>query len=265
MSDQVALHPPLLRLPRELRNSVFTHAFPPISRFPDNWSGVDTSKNYALFGQLPGVCRVSRQLLQEATPTFLNGCYIYSWNTETIKHLLEFYSHFRDDEVTKCAKEFGIFEWTEEGTSVQLELTTKFTNLESLEITFSFPGIVDGTPMDEFDYANEQYYWQEAGLHYAPPEDRSVEEKKAILARDVEAFVTAYGLDRIIEMPKLKNLTFQTDGSGELYRHRLCNPLWRWATRKMKGKWGVDESDDGEGIYYVSTFEAEDYDRIMGS
>jgi hypothetical protein len=45
-------------------------------------------------------------------------------------------------------------------------------------------------------------------------------------------------------MPKLNDLLFQfradeadeTINGGALYRHRLYNPLWRWATEKMKDK-----------------------------
>lgn len=150
--------PPLLRLPRELLDSNFEHALPDASTFPNNWNWIGTSNKDALFEKLPGLCRVNRQLFQEATPIFLDGCYITSSNTETSKHLLRFYTKIQDGEANNCVKEFGMFSWTEEGNIVQQELISKFTNLETLDITFSFPGIVDGTTMKKYDYVNEQYH-----------------------------------------------------------------------------------------------------------
>jgi hypothetical protein len=276
MHDQVSAQSPLLRLPRELRDAIFTQVFRGHGRFPPNWGEVDISNQNALFYELPGVCQASRQLFQEATPIFLNNCCIESWNTSTSRHLLNFYSQFPDNEATKDVELFSLFNWTEDSTAVQLELISKFTNLETIEITFSFPGTIDGTPMNKYSYSNEQYLWCETGLHYEPSAGRSIEEEKAILAKDLEAFITKYGLDCIIEMPKLSDLEFQfavSDGSdettsgGELYRHRLCNPLWRWARKKMKEKWGVDNAEDGREKFHVATNMTEDYENVnmMGS
>jgi hypothetical protein len=83
----------------------------------------------------------------------------------------------------------------------------------------------------------------------------------------LEAFIGRYGLNRILEIPKLKGMQFRfyansggenaVDGRNE-YRHRLCNPLWRWATEKMVGKWGVS---DMEGRYVTTTL-PEDYNHV---
>jgi hypothetical protein len=72
------------------------------------------------------------------------------------KQLLELYSHFPGDAATKGVGDFSIRNWTEEGTAVQLELISKFTNLRFLEIVFSFPSSVDGVPIDKFSYPLEQ-------------------------------------------------------------------------------------------------------------
>lgn len=274
MSDSAVRQLHLLCLPRELRDQIYTYAFEGFSHFPKSWDKVNNTDNNALFHELPGLCQANRQLFSEATPIFLARP-IYSWNTQTSQHLLNLYSHFPGDEVTKGVQEFSIYDWTETGTAIQLELILGFTNLEFLDIVFGFPGI-DGEPMDKYDYPNEQNLWYDTGLHYSPPEGRSVEEEKAKLADDLQVFITNYGLDRIITMPKLDSLQFQfgvSDDSeivhsrGELYRHRLCNPLWRWATQKMIEKWGKGDRGDGRDQVYVTKNLAEDYEHVnmMGS
>jgi hypothetical protein len=83
----------------------------------------------------------------------------------------------------------------------------------------------------------------------------------------LEAFIGRYGLNRILEMPKLKLMQFRfyansggenAVGGGKEYRHRLCNPLWRWATKKMVEKWGVSDYGDGN----VTTTLPEDYEHV---
>jgi hypothetical protein len=85
--------------------------------------------------------------------------------------------------------------------------------------------------IDKFNYPLEQTLWWDTGLHYYPQRDRSVEEEKAVLAKDLEAFIGRYGLNRILEMPKLKGMQFMfyansggenAVGGGKEYRHRLC-------------------------------------------
>jgi hypothetical protein len=271
MHDQVGSKSSLLRLPRELRDTIFTHAFWGYGHFPQDWAEVDVTDPNALFHELPGVCQASRQLFREATPIFLKSCWIESWNTSTSRTLLDFYSKFPYNEATKDVKVLSLCNWTEDSTAVQLELISKFANLESLEITFTFPSIIDGTSMDKFNYTNEQYFWCETGLNYEIPGGRSIEVEKAILGKDLEAFITTYGLDRIIKVPNLNYLEFQfavndgdeaTTSYSESYRHRLCNPLWRWATKKMEEKWGVEDAEDGRGKFCVSTNLHEEYESV---
>ncbi|KAF2826312.1 hypothetical protein CC86DRAFT_370350 [Ophiobolus disseminans] len=221
----------------------------------------------ALVRELPGLCQANRQLFYEATPIFL-ARNITSWNTPTSKQFLNLFAYFPGDAATKGVGQFSMNNWTEEGTAVQTELISKFTNLKFLNVIFSFPSIVDGVPMEKFDYSNEQALWWNTGLHYDPEQDRSVEEEKAFLAKDLETFVAKFGLDRIIEMPKLNGLQFRfyvrsggenVIGGGEPYRHRLCNPLWRWATQKLAEKWGVDVDNEE---FHVTTTMPEDYDHV---
>ena len=263
MSDSITLQSPLLRLPRELRDHIYVYAFKGFGLFPKSWDNVDNSDENALFHELPGICRANRQLFREATPIFLARD-IYSWNTRTSQHLLNLFSQFPGDEATKGIEEFSIYNWTDQGTQIQLGLILKFQNLCFLDVFFSFLGIVDGEPMDKYNYRNEQSLWYDTGLHYEPHEGRSVDEEKKIVAKDTQAFVTEYGLDHIIKLPKLEGLQFQfvasdggetARGSGETYRHRLCNPLWKWATEKMKEKWGRDEM-------FVTTALTEDYENV---
>jgi hypothetical protein len=46
------------------------------------------------------------------------------------------------------------------------------------------------------------------------------------------------------------------------YRHRLCNPLWRWATQRMLEKWIDGDNKEEIEERYVSTCLPEDYERI---
>jgi hypothetical protein len=273
MSTPATTQSPLLRLPRELRDQIYTYTFLEyrfFSDFPPSWSDVDTSDKNALFRALPGVCQASRQLFDEATPVFLARD-MQSWNTSTSKQLLNLYSQFPEDTATKGIQRFSIHNWTEQGTAVQLNLISKFTNLQFLHAIFSFPSIVDGVPLERFNYPNEQGIWLDTGLHYDPPPGRSIEEEKAVLKDDLEAFITRYSLDRIVEMPGLNSMQFifatndrgeNAIGGNKEYRHRLCNPLWRWATQKMVEKWGEEI-----GRRAVTTTLPEDYERVnmMGS
>lgn len=177
MSSSVTSQSPLLRIPRELRDAIFAYVFEELSWFPKDWGSVDISDKNALYRELPGLCQANRQLFHEATPIFL-ARNMASQNTQTSKLLLDLYSHFPGDAATKGVRQFSIRNWTEEGTAVQLELISKFTNLQYLSATFSFPSIVDGTPMERFNYPNEQGLWWDTGLHYEPQHDRSVEQEK---------------------------------------------------------------------------------------
>jgi hypothetical protein len=148
--------------------------FPECGQLLRNWSKIDTSKKSTLSGQLPGVFQITRQLFHEATLIFLNSCYVESWNTQTSQTLLNLYFQFSDNEATKDVKLISIYDWKEEGTAVQLQLISKFTNLESLKMSFSFLSIIDGTLMNKYNYPNEQVFWRETGLHYEPPQNRSI-------------------------------------------------------------------------------------------
>jgi hypothetical protein len=225
---------PLLRLPQELRDQIYNHAFHDSFLLPSEWNIVDDSDPRTLYRILPGICRANRQLYFEATPVFLARDTYFSMNTETSRQTLDLFNQFSED-VFKRVTDFAIYNWTEEGTQVQVDLITRFSNLTSLEIVFGFPGIIDGKTLYRFDCSIERNLWLETGLHYVPREGRTIEEEKEMLRADVQAFIAKYKLDQIITMPKLKHLRFQfaTD-KGQVYRHRLCNPLWRWAMEMMK-------------------------------
>ncbi|KAI4693160.1 uncharacterized protein J4E88_001531 [Alternaria novae-zelandiae] len=263
MSVPVSPPSPLLRLPRELRDQIYTYTFDDAEPFVKNRAAITTSSKIALFHDLPALCQANRQLFNEATPIFL-AQNLFSWNTQESKQLLDLFSHLPKDAASKRVKHISIYNWTEQGTPAHLELISKFTQLEFVEIIFSFPSIEDGVRMERFDYTNEQECYLETGLHYDLPEGRSLEEEKASLAQDVETFVAQYGLDRIIDMPKLDGMQFQfatnqgeedAFGGNQEYRHRLCNPLWRWATKKMEEKWGADK-------FFVTTTMPEDYHHV---
>ncbi|KAH7077166.1 hypothetical protein FB567DRAFT_608125 [Paraphoma chrysanthemicola] len=263
MSNSVTIQSPLLQLPRELRDRIYSYIFSGYIPFLEKCGVVDTSDENAIFHELPGLCQANRQLFHEATPLFLARS-TDSWNTTTSKQLLKLYSHFAGDAATKGVTDISIYNWTEQGTAVQLDLISKFTNLQFLDVVFSFPSIVDGVPMERFNYTNEQGIWWETGLNYIPSPGRSIEEEKAAMSKDLDAFITRYGLDRIIDMPKLNSMQFQfamndggenVTGGNIYYRHRLCNPLWRWAMKKLSEKWGDDE-------FGVTTTLPEDYDGV---
>jgi hypothetical protein len=157
MSDRTTSQFPLLCLPRELRNLIFTYSFQGSGLFLKNWGEIDTLDTSALSAQLPGVCQVTRQLFHEATSIFLNNCYSESCNTQTSRILLHLYSQFPDIEATKDPKLISIYDWKEKA-------------LRS-------------------NHPNEQGLWRETGLHYEPAENRSIEKEKTILAKDSEAFI----------------------------------------------------------------------------
>ncbi|KAI4711384.1 hypothetical protein J4E89_003949 [Alternaria sp. Ai002NY15] len=263
MSFAVSPPSPLLRLPRELRDQIYTYTFEESEPFLKNRAAITTSSKIALFHDLPALCQANRQLFNEATPIFL-ARNLFSWNTRESQQLLDLYSHLPEDAASKHVKHISICNWTEQGTATHLELISKFIQLESINIIFSFLSIEDGVRMERFDYTNEQECYLETGLHYDLPEGRSLEEEKASLAQDVETFVTKYGLDPIVDMPRLHGMQFQfatnqgeedAFGGNQEYRHRLCNPLWRWATKKMEKKWGADK-------FFVTTTMPEDYHHV---
>jgi hypothetical protein len=263
MSVLVSLPSLLLRLSRELRDQIYTYTLDDSELFVKSRAAITTSSKIALFHDLPALCQANRQLFNEATPIFL-AQNLFSWNTQESKQLLDLYSHLPEDAASKRVKHISIYNWTEQGTPTHLELISKFTHLQSVEIIFSFPSIEDGVRMERFDYTNEQECYLENGLHYDLPEGRSLEEEKASLAQDVETFVAKYGLDRIIDMPKLHGMQFlfatnqggeHAFGGNQEYRHRLCNPLWRRATKRLEEKWGADK-------FSVTTTMPEDYHHV---
>ncbi|KAH7072882.1 hypothetical protein BKA63DRAFT_492228 [Paraphoma chrysanthemicola] len=265
MSDSVTIQSPLLRLPRELRDQIYLYAFSDYVPFPRDWSTVDKSDENALFRELPGLCQANRQLFYEASPIFLARG-VTSRDESTAKQLLKLYCHFPDDAATKGVRWIEISDWTEESTAVQLLLISKFTKLRDVDATFTFPTMVDSIP-GRYVYTNEQGIYWDTGLHYEPPPGRSIEEEKAVLAKDLEAFITKYSLDRVIEMPTLNSivLRFGTNHGGKVvtyghdgrkdYRHRLSNPLWRWAMTKLSERWEEEK-------FWVSTGFIEDYDGV---
>ncbi|KAI4655830.1 hypothetical protein J4E93_000545 [Alternaria ventricosa] len=187
---------------------IYTYTFHDSEPFVKNRAAITTSSEIALFHDLPALCRTNRQLFNEATPIFL-AQNLFSWNTQESKQLLDLFSHLPEDAASKLVKHISIYNWTEQGNPTHLELISKFTQLKSIDIIFSFPSIEDGVRMERFDYTNEQEFYLETGLHYDLPEGRSLEEEKASLAQDVETSVAQYGLDRIIDMPKLDGMQFQ--------------------------------------------------------
>ncbi|OAK93427.1 hypothetical protein IQ06DRAFT_95487 [Phaeosphaeriaceae sp. SRC1lsM3a] len=229
---------PLHRLPRELRDRIYVLAFEPVDWFPKDWTKIETSANLPLFHELPALCQVNRIIFHEATPVFLR-----------------FYLSI----ITRNARE---------NMSVHFDLISNFPNLDSLQITYNFPKIVDGVPLRLFDFAYEQELWLDTGLHYDPPDGRSAAEEKIQLEKDVQAFVVKLGLDCIINLPKLRHLHFEfyavehektSQRKNGFFRHRLCNPMWRWARERMIEKWGYDPEKDKREQEYVSTGLPEDY------
>jgi hypothetical protein len=109
---------------------------------------------------------------------------MHSWNASTSKQLLDLYSQFLGDIATKGIRQFPMYNWTEQGIAIQLELISQFSDLEFLDAIFTFPSIVNGEPMERFKYPNEQYLWCYTSLHYVPPPSRSVDEEKAVLKDD---------------------------------------------------------------------------------
>jgi hypothetical protein len=200
MSLSVSPSSPLLRLPRELRDQIYTYAFDDSEFFLKNRAAITTPSKIALFHDLPALCQAIRQLFNEATPIFL-AQNLFSWNTQESKQVLDLYSHLPKDAASERVKHISIHNWTEQGTSTHLELISKFTQLESVKLIFSFPSIEDGVRMERLDYTSEQECYLENGLHYDLPEGRSLEQEKASLVQDVETFVAKYGLDRIIDLP----------------------------------------------------------------
>lgn len=104
---------------------------------------------------LPGICRANRQLYFETTPAFLARDDYYSWNNETSKQTLPLFNHLSED-VFKGVTVFAIHHWCEEGTHVQLDLISKFTNLKSLKMIYGFPTNVDGKSTYRFDFTKKR-------------------------------------------------------------------------------------------------------------
>jgi hypothetical protein len=53
--SEVAPQSPLLRLPRELRDSIFEQAFPDANTFTNDWNWIGTFNKNALFEKLTGL------------------------------------------------------------------------------------------------------------------------------------------------------------------------------------------------------------------
>jgi hypothetical protein len=260
---------PLYRLPSELRDRIYVLAFEPVEWFPKDWSKVETSDDLPLVHELPALCRVNRMLFHEATPVFL-GFYlaIITRDAQSSQHLIDLYFYL-DSNAAERTKHLTIMEWTAENMSVHFDLISKFPNLSDLKIIYNFPRIVDGVPLDKFDFAYEQELWLENCSHYDPPDSRSIDEEKVQLRRDVQALVVDLGLDRIINLPKLRRLHFEvyaveheqtSQRKSGFFRHRLCNPLWRWARERSIENWEYDPERDEFEQRYVLTGLPGDYD-----
>jgi hypothetical protein len=100
MSTLVTTQFLLLRLPRELRDRIFSRSFLEIEVFSESWSTIDTSEKNALFQEPRGLCQANRQRFREATPVLL-AHNMASWNTLTSTELINLYSRFPDDAMTK--------------------------------------------------------------------------------------------------------------------------------------------------------------------
>jgi hypothetical protein len=270
----------LFRLPREIRDCISILAFQGFGPFP-NYEKINASEKCAIFHELPGLCRVNRQMFRETTPLFLrNRISITTQDAHTSQQLLDLYSHFSGEEATKGTEELTIRNWSESSTAVHLDLVLKLSNLDSINIVYAFANVNDGVPLSEFNYTYEQELWLDTGLHYAPLDGRSIEEEKRILSNDVQIFIAKFRLDDVLTLPMLKSLQFRfyakslasrayTVGDEGIvkkksgyYRHRLCNPLWRWATQRMLEKWGDGDNNEEIEKRYVWTCLPEYYERV---
>lgn len=280
MTTSNAQQSTIFRLPREIRDHISILAFQGFGLFP-NYQKVKVSDKDAIFHELPGLCRVNRQLFRDTTPLFLRNCIsITTQDANTSQQLLNLYSHFAGEDATKGTEELTVRSWTESSTAVHLDLVSKLPNLDSINIVYAFASVNDGVPLSEFNYAYEQELWFDTGLHYPPSDGRSFEEEKRVLSNDVQFFIARFRLDDILALPKLKSLQFQFYAKSQAsrvynigderfiknksgyYRHRLCNPLWRWATQRMLEKWSDRDNKEEIEERYVSTYLPEDYERI---
>jgi hypothetical protein len=224
------------------------------------WNEHNTEDSNALYNSLPGICRATRQLFLESTPFYLASQRIHSLNTCTSKLFIDFLSQFPKEDGFKAITDAYVWDWTEAGTSVQLDLITHLTNVEHLDVTFGFDGIHDGEPEEEYIYNHERYTWMDTGLHYTPPESRTVEEEIARMRQDTQDFVEKYNLERVLALPKLDSIkiSFADSSKSKCYRHRLCHPVWEWAEEFMVRKWGKREEP---GTYVYTDFE-EDFENV---
>lgn len=261
MSRTTPVLSPLLRLPRELRDQIFSYLFKEGDEVFPAWPS-HVKHNRTLYNALPSICRGSKQLFLKATPFFLNAATINSDDAETSKRLITFLEEFPEEAGFKAITDFNLYEWTEDAVTLQLSLISRFTELEAISLVFAMKGLSDGWSEEDHDYNLEQDLWYKNKIHYRPRDGRSVEEEKQKLAEDTQAFIDNYGFDRILALPKLRIVQFQFYDleSGKFYRHRLCNPLWRWAEGVMAEKLGTVED-----LGHVSTDFSEDYDRIIES
>jgi hypothetical protein len=280
MTTSNAKQSTIFRLPREIRDHISILASQGFGPFPNDQKVKICDKD-AIFHELPGLCRVNRQLFRETTVLFLRNCIsITTQDANTSQQFLDLYSHFSREETTKGTEELTVRSWTESSTAVHLDLVSKLPNLHSINIVYAFASVNDGVPLSEFNYAYEQELWFDTGLHYPPSAGRSIEEEKRVLSDDVKIFIARFRLDDILALPKLKSLQFRFYAKSQAsrvytirdeksiknksgyYRHRLCNPLWRWATQRMLEKWSDGDNKEEIEERYVSTCLPEDYERI---
>jgi hypothetical protein len=205
-NNQQSIH---LCLPSEIRDHILILAFQGFGPFL-SYRKVKVSDKDAIFHELPGLCRVNRQLFRETTPLFLRNCIsITTQDAHTSQQLLDLYSQVSGEEATKGTEELTVRSWTEISTAVHLDLASKFPNLDSINIVYAFANVYDGVPLSESNYAYEQELWFDTGLHYVPSDGRSVEEEKGVLSNDLQIFIAKSKLDDILALPKLKGLQFR--------------------------------------------------------
>ncbi|CAO2654973.1 Nn.00g117060.m01.CDS01 [Neocucurbitaria sp. VM-36] len=187
MSDSSFPPPPFLRIPRELRDQIYTYVFetapinwlvphvdehfPKRISFPDSWTKRHSHDSGVIFHAFPALCCTSRQMFLESTPHFLTNADVFTLNTQSSKILYDWLTQFPDHEGFKAVKDFACYQWDAfdlEATQVQIDLLTRLTNVQALYLTFTFPSIVDGIAESEYDWEAEQHVYIDTGLLYPP-------------------------------------------------------------------------------------------------
>lgn len=235
--------------------------FPKRISFPDSWTKRHGHDSSVMFHAFPALCCTSRQIFLESTPHFLTMAEFFTSNTQSSKLLYDWLSQFPNREGFKAVKDFACYQWDafgQEATQVQIDLLTRLTNVDTLQLTFTFPSIVHGIVESEYDWETEQHVYIDTGLlypptkyytatpeiwdahsqhplkKYPPPHEYIAREKEA-LRQKLEEFIAAHRLKVLFDLPKLESLSFDfaTDGQGN-YRHNLGNPLYNWFEKEWE-------------------------------